>query len=936
MTVRELREKYLQFFKSKEHDVFPSGSLIPVDVTGRLDESLLFNGAGMVQFKPYFRGIAEPPNRRLTTAQKCVRTGDIETAGDLTHLTFFEMMGNFSFGDYFKAQAIAFSWEFITEKKWLGLDPKRCAFTVFEEDDDAYAEWERWLIPAGINPEERIFRLGEDANYWPAGAYSAGPPGPCGPNSEMFYWTSKTEPPPSGPYTREDFLRDEGDGKWLEFWNDVFIQFDWQGHHKNPERPDEGYVKDGMPPLPFQSVDTGLGIERAVTVINGEKDLYLCDSFTPIMRKLEEVSGGKVAYGKDPVKDTAMRIIADHIRTAVFCIADGVLPGNTGRGYVLRRLIRRAVLKGQRALGFEKPFFHRVFEGVVEAMGDHYKELDERSDVIVETLKNEEALFRRTLIQGTSLFNEVLARVQGGLSKHFPGDQAFMLYDTYGFPLEVTEELASEAGISVENSGYEAAMKEAQERSRASGAMDTVYGGVEIKLQFGGLEGGLPVNTQFLGYEALGADARVVGVLPQVDEHGKTTGEIAIALDRTPFYAESGGQTSDQGLLVGDSFELRVIDMFKHEGVFVHLSEPLKGISSVEGLTPPNAAKTLNENLMGALVKAFVNSNRRRSIQRNHTATHLLHAALRSVLGKHVTQAGSYVGPDRLRFDFTHGKALSPNELAEVERIVNEQTLANTPVVTYADIPIAEAKKRGAMALFGEKYGNVVRMVEIGEFSRELCGGTHVWTTGEIGFFKIMSEASAASGVRRIEAVTGDGAYQWALEEARLVKEAAQLLKSSPAELPQAVAALQDQLREEKKKREKAEGALVKGTSSGAADKDDALERIGTLLFWAPTYQDLEPKIVAASVDERASSKPNLVAVAAVLSNCKVNFICRVGPGAQALGLHAGDIVREVAQIAGGGGGGRPDFATAGGKFPNKVGEAIARAREIVVEKASL
>ena len=434
MTVRELREKYLKFFESKGHAQFPSGSLIPYDVTGRLDESLLFNGAGMVQFKPYFRGVATPSSPRLTTAQKCVRTGDIDEVGDTSHLTFFEMLGNFSFGDYFKEQAIAYSWEFLTSPEWLGLDVAKLSFTVFEEDDLAFECWSEHLSNAGIDPATRVFRLGEETNYWPAGAFSKGPPGPCGPNSEMFYWVSGE--PPSGPYSREDWLRDDEARNWLEIWNDVFIQFEWQGELRNPDRPSDGWSKTGMPPLPFQSIDTGMGLERTAAVLMGLSSVYDTDVFQPILRKIEEVGRGSTPqppssvsettppqfksspreteeggsqtlstsprgtdegvyrYGSDEAKDTAARIIADHIRTAVFCIADGVLPGNSGRGYVLRRLIRRAVLKGQRVLGIEQPFFHLVFEGVLESMGDFYGELGERRDIIVESLKNEEALFR--------------------------------------------------------------------------------------------------------------------------------------------------------------------------------------------------------------------------------------------------------------------------------------------------------------------------------------------------------------------------------------------------------------------------------------------------------------------------------------------------------------------------------------------------------------
>jgi alanyl-tRNA synthetase len=984
MTVRELREKYLRFFESKAHAEFPSGSLIPYDVTGRLDESLLFNGAGMVQFKPYFRGVAQPPQKRLTTAQKCVRTGDIDEVGDLTHLTFFEMLGNFSFGDYFKKDAVAYSWEFITDPKWLGLDPRKVSFTVFEEDDEAYDLWASWISSVGIDPATRIFRLDEETNYWPAGAFSAGPPGPCGPNSEMFYWTQGD--PPVGPYSREDYLRDEKEGKWLEFWNDVFIQFEWQGELRNPDRPAEGYVKTGMPPLPFQSVDTGMGLERTATVLAGLESLYDTDVFLPILRKIEEVThatsplpsvgedsdpkgAGEGAhnpapgtrhpdyrYGSDPAKDRATRIIADHIRTAVFCIADGVLPGNSGRGYVLRRLIRRAVLKGQRALGIEQPFFHRVYEGVLEAMGDHYRELHERREIIVETLRNEEALFRRTLSAGTGMLQDRLDGLRRRNENRLQGDIAFRLYDTYGFPLEVTKELCEEAGVEVDEVGYEEALLKAQERSRAGGDRESVYGGVQDSSMQG-------AATLFRGYDELRTQSHVVGalVVPEpptptppfpIGSGSSTSGaqtspqdggapehqapgtghqapstqylstHLAIALDQTPFYAESGGQISDTGTISGGGFEGRVLDVVKRSGVFVHEVEPIRLPVTLEGQTPDEAKEIIQKALVNLEVEARVDENRRARIQRNHTATHLLHAALRDILGKHVTQAGSYVGPDHLRFDFTHGKPMTPEELARVEFIVNEQALKNTPVVIYQDLAIDEAKARGAMALFGEKYGNRVRMVEIGDFSRELCGGTHLRHTGEIGLFKITSEASAASGVRRIEAVTGEGAYSWVLEQTGAFYEAAARLKTSPREVLAAIDKLHDQVREERKRREKAETALARGDSGAGAGQTQEIKGV---FLWTRKFEDVDHKVVAATIDDAVAQNKDLVALAAVITD-RVQLICKAGAEAVVKGAHAGNLIKQLAPIVGGGGGGRAEFATAGGKDASKADQALSAA----------
>lgn len=922
MTASELRQKFLEFFRSKGHTVHPSGSLVPYDVTGRLDESLLFNGAGMVQFKPYFRGVANPPNPRLATAQKCVRTGDIESVGNLSHLTFFEMLGNFSFGDYFKKEAIAFSWEFLTSEEWLGLDPKRLSFTVFEEDDEAYSYWAEHLLAVGIAPETRVFRLGEETNYWPAGAFSKGPPGPCGPNSEMFYWTSDTlAPPPTQlngsvcPYTVQDWLADDEAKNWLEIWNDVFIQYEWQGELGNPERPNEGYRKTGMPNLPFQSIDTGMGLERTTAVLNGLSSVYDTDLFTPILRRLEEISasqGFDWKYGSDESKDRAARIIADHIRTAAFCIADGILPSNNGRGYVLRRLIRRAVLKGQRVLGFSELFFYQTYEGVREAVGGHYSELADRRDVILQTLMNEEALFRRTLANGMAELEDQL-RSFGPGTKVLAGAVAFHLYDTFGFPLEVTQELCDEAGVEVDVEGYEAALKEAQERSRHGSGMETVYGGVQIAFVFE--SGGGATPTVFRGYETTRCEANIVGAIEIQEEEGAPSGEIAVALNQTPFYAESGGQVSDTGIIAGREFELDVVDVIKQDGVYVHICRP------------SNSAVVARE-LFGQAVTAQVHVERRRAITRNHTATHLLHAALRAVLGKHVTQAGSLVAPDHLRFDFTHGKAMTAEEIREVEARVNAGSLAGLPVRVHSDVPIDQAKAMGAMALFGEKYGDTVRVVEVlGEsdgsaLSIELCGGIHVRNTGEIGLFKILHEASAASGVRRIEAVTGVKAYEWAVLQEQKVREAAEKLKSNPNDLLLAIDRTVEALKEERRKVEKLRTA--------SADAGVQAVQIGSVELVIQRADDLDGKEAGLIADRLADGHPNRVTLVAAVQDGKVTFICKVGAQALAAKAHAGNMVKELAQRVGGGGGGRPDFATAGGRNPAALDSALEDAKAIL------
>ena len=918
MTARELRQRYLQFFESKGHSQYPSGSLIPYDVTGRLDESLLFNGAGMVQFKPFFRGIAQPPNKRLTTAQKVVRTGDIESVGDLTHNTFFEMLGNFSFGDYFKKEAIAYSWEFITSKEWLGLDPKRVAYTVFEEDDESYEAWASHLKAVGIDPATRIFRLGEDTNYWPAGAFTNGPPGPCGPNSEMFYWVSNEEPPPSGTYTANDFVGDEAAGKWLEFWNDVFIQYEWKGRLRNLERLSEGYIKESLDPLPFKSVDTGMGLERCTVVINGLRSNYDTDVFTPIIQKVEELSGGKVKYkGSTDAKDTAVRIIADHARTACFCIADGVLPSNTGRGYVLRRLIRRAVLKGQRVLGFEDLFFHRTYEGVLDAVGDHYKELTERKDVILETLKNEEALFRRTLASGYTMLEEHMKGLKGN---ELLGDLVFKLYDTYGFPLEVTKEIAEERGITVDEFGYERALEEAQERSRTSQDRETVYGGAGVFV----LWQEPAAQPTFNGYSTTQEQSKVVLIAEPEGAHpmDNDLGPFLVGLDQTPFYTESGGQVSDAGVLRSGESEVAVDRMVKVHGAPTHLIYPLKGTLGA------NTREEFIDRLKGATVEAKIDEHRRRAITRNHSATHLLHAALRQVLGKHVTQAGSLVAPDHLRFDFTHGKAMTPEETAEVERIVNEKALEGLPVQIHQDIPIAEAKKKGAMALFGEKYGDRVRMVQMEGFSLELCGGCHVRQTSEIGLFKIIGESSAASGVRRIEAVSGEAAYDWVRKQTETLKHAANLLKANPAELVGAVERTLTALKEEKRK--------IERLRSQTATKESEGESVGDIELVKEKLTEGDRSEATLVVDRLVEGQPKRVAVVALVNNGKSIFVVKAGKEAIAKGAHAGKLVGEIAKIAEGGGGGSPEFATAGAKNPAKVDEALSRAREFLAAQLNL
>ncbi len=1077
MTARELREKYLAFFQSKGHSLYTSAPLAPIDVTGREDTSLLFTGAGMVQFKPFFRGLAETPSKRLTNVQRCMRTTDIEDVGDATHLTFFEMMGNFSFGDYFKKEAIAYSWEFLTSKYWLGLDPSRLSFTVHEEDDESYGHWSEILLAAGLAPDCRIFRLGEDTNFWPAGSFTNGPPGPCGPNTEMFYWVPDDEPPPGSTsplegqahsstsplegevgdpdssgepgggrgYGKEDFQRDEAAGKWLEVWNDVFIQYEWRGRLKDPGRPDKGWAKEGLDPLPFASVDTGMGLERTITALTGKRSVYENDLFADLFRTLGEIvleSGNAPALldddpstpnidrlvsiwsqkgGDEAPHCIAARIIGDHTRAACFCIADGILPSNTGRGYVLRRLIRRAVLKGQRVLGIGEPFLFKMYDGVVDSLGAVYPELVERKETIVETLRNEERLFRRSVNDGYFEFvslvayalwtqaiwieevNEQLqaqvdifdvtwrellfivkrrhaggtaegnamldfgARVweiahkgeglgplvsvcaaiveeiqerQGvsdpGLKIILSGENAFQLYDTYGFPLEVTQELCMEAGIEVDLDGYYKALAEAQERSKAAHAGDSVYGGVAVLLDLYDLydlskeKEAKPTPTVFTGFQETTTQAKIVGALPSEEEEGL----IVLALDKSPFYAEAGGEVSDKGSIRGTGFAFEVVDLIRQDGVIVHLARPIEGDFELGGKSYEEARGYLQGRLFKQHVTAEVDADRRRSITRNHTATHILHAALRRVLGKHVTQAGSLVAPDHLRFDFTHGKALSPEELERVERFVNEAALAALPVTAHENVPLDEAKKRGAMALFGEKYGDTVRMIEIadpsgtGALSLELCGGCHVGITAEIGLFKVLREGSAASGVRRIEAITGEAAYEWAREQEARLREASALLKSSPDSIVPALEKLQEQLREERRR-------LERIRTQEASEKEAEASQVGPVELVRELLTDADMRDATLLADRLVEGHPNRVALVAATSDGKVSLVAKAGAEAQSNGAHAGNLVRDVAKLVGGGGGGRPDFATAGGKDPAQLDSALNAAAEILRSQIS-
>lgn len=880
----ELRLAFLGFFRGKDHLLLPSDSLVPKD------PSLLFTSAGMVQFKPYFLGAAQPPAPRVTTVQKCLRTTDIESVGDLSHLTFFEMLGNFSFGDYFKREAILWAWEFLTEH--LKVDPDRLQFTVYQDDDEAFNIWHREV---GIE-EKRIWRLGEKTNFWPANAITEGPNGPCGPCSEIFYDTrlnTNCTNPDCGPAC--------DCGRWLEIWNLVFMQY---------ERSEEN-GKPKLTPLPKQNIDTGMGLERTAAVLMGLESPFETDVFVPIVRRIEEMSG--VRYKQSEETDVAIRLIADHTRAATFAIADGVIPQNEGRGYVLRRILRRAILRGQRVLGFDKPFLHDLVPAVIEALGDHYPEIVQRRDFIVSMLRHEEERFRQTVQAGLARLEEMLTSSEVQSSRVLSGERAFTLYDTYGFPLELTQEVAHERGIEVDLQGFEQALAHQRQRAReASGISEKLFVGMGSALTELAQQS---ARTLFVGYEHLESESRVVGIVREGElvptaQQGDT---VEIALDITPFYAEAGGQVGDTGTLEWDGGRAEVLDTQKVNEFYLHHAHIVEG-----------------ELVLHEKVHARVNGARRLDIMRNHTATHLLHAALRKVLGTHVVQAGSLVAPDRLRFDFTHPQAVSSEELEQIESLVNERILEELEVRVYLDVPIEQARQRGAMMLFGEKYGDRVRMVEIPGFSLELCGGTHLKNTVEAGLFKIIHEGSVSAGVRRVEALTGRGTYRWLLEREHALRSVSELLHAPVPELPRVVERLTHQLKELQ-----AELERVKQSAIAQAVGEMTPFMVGDIPVVAHALSDGDPKALGALAD-RLIQRGAGVAILASAHEGKVVLVAKVAPEWVQKGVHAGNLVRVLAQHVGGSGGGKPDFAQAGGKHPEKLSEALQKVPELLKQMANI
>ncbi|MBC7325955.1 MAG: alanine--tRNA ligase [Moorella sp. (in: Bacteria)] len=879
MTGNELRERFLNFFAAKGHTVVPSSSLVPAN-----DPTLLFTNAGMVQFKDVFLGLDRRPFKRATTAQKCVRAGgkhnDLDTVGRTArHHTFFEMLGNFSFGDYFKREAIAFAWEFLTQV--LELPPERLWVTVYRDDDEAYNLWQE---VAGM-PAERIVRMGEKDNFW-----AMGDTGPCGPCSEIIYDRGPEHACRATPCALGSCDCD----RWLEIWNLVFMQY---------ERDSDG----DLTPLPRPSIDTGMGLERVASVLQGVDSNFDTDLLQPLVRAMEKISGRAYERGE---AGFPFRVIADHARACTFLIADGVLPGNEGRSYVLRRILRRAARFGK-ALGVEEPFLYRLVATVVNIMGQAYPEVAGQQEYIARVIRQEEERFHVTLNEGMRVLSGILERA-GREGRHtLSGQEAFTLYDTYGFPLDLTEEIAGEQGFKVDRIGFEEAMAAQRERARA--AREDVKAYAFAMAFAGNLEdlGG----TEFTGYGRLEDTGRVLALVREGERVASLASDTTgyVVLDRTPCYPEGGGQVGDQGQLTWPGGAARVEDTRRlPDGKIIHQVTVTTGILST-----------------GQEVRVTVNEKRRLDTARNHTATHLLHKALRIVLGEHVNQAGSLVTPERLRFDFTHFAPLTEEELRAVEDEVNRQVLASLPV-TILETTLEEARAMGATALFGEKYGERVRVVRIGAYSMELCGGTHLRSTSEAGLFRLTGESSIGAGLRRVEAVTGAAALELVSREYRELADTASLLKVPAFQVAGRVEQLLDKGKEMEREIARLRNHLAAYTVKELLGQVREIAGVPVLQARIDLADTEALRELADKLRDRLGSG---VVVLGSQHDGRVNFVAMVSKDLVERGVHAGNLLREVARIAAGGGGGRADMAQAGGKDPSKLDQALAHSLKVVAEQ---
>lgn len=871
MGLNEIREAYLRFFEGKDHLRMKSFSLVPKN-----DKSLLLINAGMAPLKPYFTGMQEPPRKRVTTCQKCVRTGDIENVGKTSrHGTFFEMLGNFSFGDYFKKEVIPWAWEFVTEV--LKLPKNKLYVTIYLDDDEAY---ELWKNSTDIDPS-RIFRLGKKDNFWEHGQ------GPCGPCSEIHFDRGE-----GVITTAEEFEKAGDEDRVVEFWNLVFTQFD---------KDDEGnYNKLSNP-----NIDTGMGLERIATIMQGVNSIFEVDTIRAILDEVCKASN--MEYGNNKKTDISLRIITDHIRSITFMISDGILPSNEGRGYVLRRLLRRAARHGK-TLGINNAFLHKLCDTVIDNDCGNYPELREKEQYIKKVIKLEEERFEETIDAGIQILNEYIKDIEENNQTVLSGSRAFKLYDTYGFPLELTQEILEEKGLTVDLDAFNNEMKLQKEKARAAraesnymGVEDTIINKIPLEIQ-----------TAFIGYDKLEIESEVK-LLVKDEEFVSVLqeGESGVVVTSvTPFYAEMGGQVGDTGYIYNNNFKAIVTDCKKNiSGKIIHLINVIQGKLNIDDH-----------------VILSVNEERRNKIRKNHTATHVLDSALRNVLGEHVHQAGSYVDDERLRFDFTHFTSLSAEEIKAVENMVN-LNIMNVETVRTDIMTLEEAKQSGAIALFDEKYSDEVRVVSVGKFSSELCGGTHVTNSGEIGLFKIISETGIAAGVRRIEAVTGFNAINYVEEKNNLLKEAAAVLKCSEKEILKKLQVQAAELKEKEKE-------IVELKSKLAGEAIDEIlnsgKEIKGIKLFTGCLKDVDGDALRELADKLRNKIVQGVVVLGSIVDDKVQFVAMATKDSVEKGIHCGKIIKEVAAIAGGGGGGRPDMAQAGGKNPEKLEEAMGKAAEIV------
>ncbi|PQZ58534.1 alanine--tRNA ligase [Bacillus sp. MYb209] len=872
LTGAQIRQMFLDFFQEKGHAVEPSASLVPHE-----DPSLLWINSGVATLKKYFDGRVIPQNPRITNAQKSIRTNDIENVGKTArHHTFFEMLGNFSIGDYFKEEAITWAWEFLTSDKWIGFDKELLSVTIHPEDEEAFAIWNEKM---GV-PKERIIRLEE--NFWDIGE------GPSGPNTEIFYDRGEAY---GNDFSDPELYPGGENERYLEVWNLVFSQFN--------HNPDGSYT-----PLPKKNIDTGMGLERMTSIVQDVPTNFDTDLFMPMIGVTESISGEKYRNG-DLEKDMAFKVIADHIRTVTFAVGDGALPSNEGRGYVLRRLLRRAV-RYSKKLNINRPFMFELVPVVGEVMKDFYPEVLEKKDFIAKVVKNEEERFHETLHDGESILAEVIAKAKEEKTTVISGVDAFRLYDTYGFPIELTEEYAEEAGMTVDQAGFENEMEKQRERARAA-RQD-----VDSMQVQGGVLGEVKVASEFVGYGTVATESNVVALV----KNGEYTDSLQageegqLMLDVTPFYAESGGQIADRGYLLADGVKVVVKDVQKAPN-----GQNLHKVVVEEGTLTKEAA-----------VKALIDTKNRSSVVKNHTATHLLHQALKDVLGTHVNQAGSLVTSERLRFDFSHFGQVQADELEKIERIVNEKIWESIDVA-ISQKAIEEAKEMGAMALFGEKYGDVVRVVQVGDYSLELCGGCHVDNTASIGIFKIVAESGIGAGTRRIEAVTGKSAYELMNDQVGLLKEAAGKMKTNPKDILTRVDGLFAEVKQLQKENE---SLAAKLSNIEAGNLTDSVMTVDGVNVLAAKVNVADMNNLRTMMDDLKNKLESAVVVLASVNDDKVNILAGVTKDLISQGYHAGKLVKEVASRCGGGGGGRPDMAQAGGKNPAQVEEALAFVQEYV------